>query len=130
MRLFSLSDIPRRMETILTRFTLLFLCSIGSPKTYIPTLLSNFIALYISFLYYWTGNIYFFQRLHGFPPGPYCVCLKKDDCYLEAILLLTRELKISPFLISKFIPHFVTDKLDFSPNGRAPLGNSVVSSRF
>lgn len=114
-------------DFILTGVHTFVFISIGPPKTYIPTLLSNFIALYISFQCYWTSNIYFFQRLHGFPPGPYCICLRKDDCYLETILLLTRELEISTFLISKFIPHFVTEKLAFSPNGRTPLGNSVVS---
>lgn len=59
--------------------------------------------------------------------------LEKDDYYLETTLLLARELKIFIFILfltSKFILYFVTAKLDFSPNGWAPLGDSTVSSRF
>lgn len=84
-------------------------------------------TLYFLLWYYWTGNIYFFQRLHGFPPGPYCICLRRDDCCLETILLLTRELKIFIlFLISKFILHFVTVKLDLAPMAELPWGQNSV----
>ena len=131
-RLFSFPDVPGRMEALFfLMFMLLLLPSTGPPKTNISTLVFNLTALYISFWYYWTSNIYFFQKLHKFPPAPYCICLRKDDCYSETILLLTRELKIFMlFLISKFILHFVTVKLDFSPNGRAPVGDRIVSSGF
>ena len=129
---FQLPYVPGRMEASFSlMFMLLLLPSVGPPKTNTSTLIFNLTALYIFFWYYWTSNIYFFQRLHGFPPGPYCICLRKDDCYSETILLLTGELKIFIlFLISKFILHSVTVKLDFSPNGRAPLGDRIVSSGF
>ena len=78
MRLFSFSNVPGRMETLyLLVFMLLFLSSIGFPKTHKLILLSNLIALFISSWYYWTSNIYFFQRLYRFSPGPYCICLKR-----------------------------------------------------
>lgn len=64
----------------------------------------------------------------GFPPGPCCMCLRKADCYLERMLLLTRELEISMFLIFKFMLGFVTAEFGFRPKGRAPPGNSRVSS--
>lgn len=66
----------------------------------------------------------------SFPPGPCCLCLRKVDCYLERILLLTRELEISMLLIFKFMLGFVAAELGFRPSGRVPPGNSGVSNGF
>lgn len=95
-------------------FTFLFASSIGPPKAHRPPLLSNLMALCISFQYHWTTNISSFQGLPGFLPGPYS-SLRNNDSYLQTILLLTRELKISIFLNVQIYSTFCDSQIRFLP---------------